>query len=103
MRSTQELPVPVRNQAPAGPAQRSGPLDSFFLVLARCSLDDLPLAAFADREAAVTYAGLIDHDSICGLASDVFNLDTSTCHNITVVDFDGGLPVKSEVVRDLES
>lgn len=77
----------------------------FFLVLLRCSLDDLPLRLFDDsagyQERIDAFVASVSAATITGV-EDVFGLDVSEPFHVTLVTFEGGLPVKTEIVRDLK-
>lgn len=70
-----------------------------FLVLARCPIDDVPLALYATLEEALACVGRLNACDDGGLAqvqataAGVLSLDVSEVFAVTVVAFAGGRPV----------
>jgi hypothetical protein len=74
-----------------------------FLVLLRCAEDDLPLGLFNTHTAAWDFAKGITADSEeIAVAERVLSVDVSDLHCIDVITFENGVPVKCELVRDLD-
>lgn len=80
----------------------SGETESRYLVVARCGMDDLPLGLFDSFVEAEQYIASVDRGTVTGFAGSVFELDVSVFCNLSVVEFNGWMPVRWQGVRDLE-
>lgn len=73
-----------------------------YLVLARCSIDDIPLRLFHNKSAAVAYAQTVTQAEVFKVAREVFTLDTSQVIVIDVVQFEDGIPTDVEMAAEFE-
>jgi hypothetical protein len=74
---------------------------SMFLVLHRCTMDDLPVALFPTKAEAVDFA-----DSLEEMPSEeiqqLFRLDSTTPISVAIVEFSGSRPIHVCFARSFE-
>lgn len=73
-----------------------------YLLLARATLDDIPLYIGINKEEVISKIKEFDENKIIDIANKVFNLDTSQITCLTLVTFENGYVVNSETVLDFE-
>ena len=75
---------------------------SGFLVVLRCTMDDLPLALFETADAANNFVRAFNPDTDLPI-EEIWTLDRSSINGVCIVQFRNSVPVGSERVRDLET
>jgi hypothetical protein len=73
-----------------------------FLVLGRCSADDVPMRLFATRGEAWEFAREVDADDVRTSAELVSRVSVSDILAVAVVEFRDGVAVRVEKVKDLD-
>lgn len=73
-----------------------------FLVVLRCTMDDLPLALFETADAANNFARQFDPDADLPI-EEIWSLSRSSINWVSIVQFRNGLPVASDRACNLET
>lgn len=73
-----------------------------FLVLARCSIDDIPLKLFHNKSAAQAFARDVTTNQVFEIARRVFVCDTSVVVCIDVLEFVDGIPTNAELIAEFQ-
>lgn len=73
---------------------------SYYLVLARCGMDDVPMAICQSMEDAMNLARGLTQEDVERVANDVLSCPVSTHVCISILTFENGLPVDCMVARD---
>lgn len=69
------------------------------LVLGRCGIDDIPVRYFELRAEAEEFAMALQPEQIQEIAAEIFNLDTSIFHAVSIVEFLDGVPIQATMVK----
>lgn len=74
-------------------------MQNYYLVLYRCTMDDLPVAISTDWNEALAIAmGLSDTPP--EEPQNILGLDATTPHSVAIVTFIGGQPAGIDTVQD---
>jgi len=71
-----------------------------YMVIARASMDDLPMLLTASRDVAVRYTKTKLGQDLRA-AADAMEIDTSIWHNVAILTFKAGRPTRLQIIRDI--
>lgn len=72
-----------------------------FLVLLRSNFDEAPVRLFTDRDEALEFVRTLDAQAAEAQLESI-GFTTSDLGYVAIVDFENGVPVKLENIRDLQ-
>lgn len=74
-----------------------------FLVIGRCSRDDVPMELCATREAALAVIEALTPEHVIGTALLSMQVEVKHVINLGIIQFINGIPGRIEIIKDFDA